>query len=70
LCVEWHGKLHAVHGLVFLQCDGLVGRVGRLQRRILLPLVVDVEHANHLFDWLLLPGAQSQHDDFAHIILL
>ena len=67
---ERHGQLFALHGWLLLQHDGLVGRVGRLQRGLLLPYCIDVDHAADLPNPLLLPGAEFQHDDIAHLALL
>ena len=38
---EWHGQLHALHGRVLLQCNGPVGRIGRLRAGHLLPAGLD-----------------------------
>ena len=55
---------------MFLQYDGSVGRVGRLQRGLLLPVGVNFCDATNLPNRLVLPGAESQHDSIARIALL
>jgi hypothetical protein len=55
---------------LFLQCDGYDGRVGRLQRGLVLSSRFDVGDAAALRDSFILPGAQSQHDGLSHVALL
>ncbi len=64
------GQLPVVHGRVLLQCDGSVGRVGRLQRWLILPGRVDVGVAVALYDSFVLPGAERQRDYLADFALL
>jgi hypothetical protein len=70
LCVKWLGQLYAVHGRLFLQCDGPVGRSGWLQRGLLLSDGVDFSDATDLPSSFVLPGAEPEHDGVARVILL
>ena len=53
-----------------LQHDWSVGRVGRLQRGPLLSGRVDIGDAARVPSAVLLPGIESQRDNFAHFVLL
>ncbi len=70
LRVERHGELYFLYRRVLLQCDGLVGRRGRLQCGLLLSDRVDIDYATDLPNRFVLPGHESQHDDIAHFALL
>jgi hypothetical protein len=70
LRVERPGQLHVVHGRLLLQCDWLIGRVGRLQRRLLLSYGVDIGDAADMPGSFVLPGAEPEHDGVADIALL
>ncbi len=70
LCVRWHDQLYALHFWLLLQCDGSVGRIGWLQRWLLLSDGLDVSDAAAVPDPFVLPGAEPEHDGLADTILL
>ena len=70
LSVDWPERRGALHGRLFLQSIRLVSRVGRLQRWLLLSDRVVIGDATCVPSAFVLPGAQSQHDGVARVVLL